>query len=273
MKKDLDIIKSLIKEMSEELRGDQGKLDLAPPFGKLTRADFLALQAKKKADVEEHHNDPNFPGGPMVHALLDKVAKDWGTDSDVYNYLEDVIVSMSNDTNKGINEEDHEVSMGNNSLDSIIQAASDLKAKLGNEEKDIPAWIQDHITNAENYINQAAKNYHEYNEGETVETDMDELPDGEYEEPAGDAEYAEMNITSIMEDLFEAKKKKPSAGLTKKQKSAVVKKAKSGKDIGKKGKGFEKVAAKAAKEYGSEERGKKVAAAAMWKNAAKKAKK
>lgn len=66
--------------------------------------------------------------------------------------------------------------------------------------------------------------------------------------------------------LAEAKKKRPSAGLTKKEKSAVVKKAVAGKDIGKKGKGFEKVADKAAKEYGSKEKGEKVAAAAMWKN-------
>ena len=60
-------------------------------------------------------------------------------------------------------------------------------------------------------------------------------------------------------------KKKPSAGLTKKEKSAVVKKAVHGEDIGKKGKGFEKLAAKAAKEYGSKEKGQAVAAAAMWK--------
>lgn len=70
------------------------------------------------------------------------------------------------------------------------------------------------------------------------------------------------------QDLIEEAKKikKPSSGLTKKQKSAVTKKAKAGKDIGKKGKGFKKVAAKAAKTYGSKEVGKKVAAAAMWKN-------
>jgi len=64
--------------------------------------------------------------------------------------------------------------------------------------------------------------------------------------------------------------KKPSAGMTAKEKSAVVTKAKAGKDIGKPGKGFEKVAAKAAKEYGSKEKGQKVAAAAMWKGQAKK---
>lgn len=81
-----------------------------------------------------------------------------------------------------------------------------------------------------------------------------------------------MNLKALLKEsiLEEAKEKKaevkPSKGLTKKTKSAIVKKAKKGEDIGKKGKGFEKVAKKAAKQYGSEEAGKKVAAAAMWKN-------
>jgi hypothetical protein len=63
--------------------------------------------------------------------------------------------------------------------------------------------------------------------------------------------------------------KKPSAGMTAKEKSSTVKAAKAGKDIGKPGKNFEKVASKAAKTYGSKEKGEKVAAAAMWKNKAK----
>ena len=62
--------------------------------------------------------------------------------------------------------------------------------------------------------------------------------------------------------------KKPSAGMTKKEKSAVVKKAKAGKDIGKKGKGLAAVEKKA-KESGAENP-KAVAAAAMWKSQAKK---
>lgn len=62
-------------------------------------------------------------------------------------------------------EEDHEVSMAQNQLDSIIKHATELKSKIGETEKDIPAWIQDHITNSENYISQAASNYHEYKEG------------------------------------------------------------------------------------------------------------
>ena len=163
--------------------------------------------------------------------------------------------------------EDHEVSMANNSLESIIKSAMELKMKLGGNERDIPGWIQDHITNAENYIDQASQGFHELHSGEH---DMDELPDGTEELPAGDEEDAQMTLQSMMEDLFEAKKKKPSAGLSKKQKSSIVKKAKAGKDMGKKGKGFEKVM-KAAEKGGAKDP-KAVAAAAMWKSQAKKAK-
>ena len=58
--------------------------------------------------------------------------------------------------------EDHEVSMSQNQLDTIIKMATELKAKMGENEKEIPAWIQDHISKAENYISQASGNYHEY---------------------------------------------------------------------------------------------------------------
>lgn len=57
--------------------------------------------------------------------------------------------------------EDHEVSMAQNSLQSIISSASQLINKIGNNERNIPGWIQDHITNAENYIDQANQGYHE----------------------------------------------------------------------------------------------------------------
>jgi len=61
---------------------------------------------------------------------------------------------------------DHEVSMAQNSLRSIVNAAGELMNKMGEDEKDIPAWIQDHITNAANYIRQASENYHEYSQPE-----------------------------------------------------------------------------------------------------------
>jgi hypothetical protein len=86
------------------------------------------------------------------------------------------------------------------------------------------------------------------------------------EKVSGDTPLFEVIKRFIKEEA----KKKPSAGMSEKEKSAVAKKAKAGKDIGKKGKGFEKVASKAAKEYGSKEKGEKVAAAQMWKTQAKK---
>jgi hypothetical protein len=69
---------------------------------------------------------------------------------------------------EGEESQDHEVSMANNSLDTIIKMATELKAKMGEDEKDIPAWIQDHITNAENFISQASSNYHEYGTNEVA---------------------------------------------------------------------------------------------------------
>jgi hypothetical protein len=79
-------------------------------------------------------------------------------------------------------------------------------------------------------------------------------------------ELDESTYGTLKKDMSESKK--PSAGMTKDEKSSLVKKAKSGKDIGKPGKGFDKLAKKAGEKYGSTEKGKKVAAAAMWKNAA-----
>ena len=68
--------------------------------------------------------------------------------------------------------EDHEVSMANNSIDIIIKMATELKAKMGEDEKQIPAWIQDHIAKAENLISQASGNYHEYGDSnESVNED------------------------------------------------------------------------------------------------------
>ena len=61
---------------------------------------------------------------------------------------------------------DHEVSMAISSLKSIIKSSVTLLNKLGNQERDIPGWIQDHITNAENYIDQAAQGFHELNDNE-----------------------------------------------------------------------------------------------------------
>jgi hypothetical protein len=68
-----------------------------------------------------------------------------------------------------------------------------------------------------------------------------------------------MDECSYMEEA------KPSAGMSKGEKSSLAKKAQAGGDIGKPGKSFDKVA----KAAGGGEKGKRIAAAAMWKNAAK----
>jgi hypothetical protein len=60
-----------------------------------------------------------------------------------------------------LKEGDHEVSMAQNSLEAIAKAAIELSQKIGSVERNIPGWIQDHITNAENYIEQAAQGFHE----------------------------------------------------------------------------------------------------------------
>lgn len=56
---------------------------------------------------------------------------------------------------------DHEVSMAQNLLKDIVKNATELMQKIGDDEFDIPAWIQDHISQAQNYINQANTGYYE----------------------------------------------------------------------------------------------------------------
>lgn len=60
--------------------------------------------------------------------------------------------------------EDHEVGMAMGQLQAIHKAAGELEDKIGNEEKDIPAWIQGHITSAYEYLKQANDNFHELEE-------------------------------------------------------------------------------------------------------------
>jgi hypothetical protein len=56
---------------------------------------------------------------------------------------------------------DHEVAMAVSSLEEIAKAIIELRQQLGNTERNIPGWIQDHIAKAENYIEQAAQGFHE----------------------------------------------------------------------------------------------------------------
>ena len=224
----------LMKELNEkDLPGNQEKIaQAAEPKDKITGADFAALRAKK--GVKKEVNTPNPPtdysGKPAIPGLGPIVDVEEGKESELEKYerilhqlqnmnrssnpsdestkrkkIEDLKKKITKLKSKVTEGEDHEVSMAHNSLESVIKSAMELKAKLGDNEKDIPAWIQDHITNAENYINQASKNYHEYSNGEH---DMDELPDGTVELPAGDEEDTEMSLQGLMETIKNKKKRK-----------------------------------------------------------------
>ena len=65
--------------------------------------------------------------------------------------------------------EDHEVGMAQNLLDDIIKNAMELKEKIGDEEMNLPGWIQDHISQSQNYINQANTGYHELSEAAHID--------------------------------------------------------------------------------------------------------
>lgn len=97
-------------------------------------------------------------GSSIKEELTDKQKK---LDVDGDGEIEGSDLAKLRDKNEGTGE-DHEVSMAGGALDDIIKNATELKSKLGEGEKDIPAWIQDHISQAQNFINQANTNYHEY---------------------------------------------------------------------------------------------------------------
>lgn len=61
---------------------------------------------------------------------------------------------------------DHEVGMAINLLDDIIMNAQSLKGKIGTSEKNIAGWIQDHISQSQNFISQANTGYHEIDDKE-----------------------------------------------------------------------------------------------------------
>jgi hypothetical protein len=68
---------------------------------------------------------------------------------------------------EGPESQDHEVSMAGGQLDDIIRNATELKGKIGEKEMNLPGWIQDHISQAMQFINQANTGYHELGDKES----------------------------------------------------------------------------------------------------------
>lgn len=106
-----------------------------------------------------------------------KEDKDIDNDGDVDKsdqYLKNRRDTISKAIKKEGHGGDHEVSMAHSALDDIIKNATELKAKMGSSEKDVPAWIQDHISQAQNFINQASTNYHEHDKPSDAPTELEE---------------------------------------------------------------------------------------------------
>jgi len=79
----------------------------------------------------------------------------------VYNKMTELLKSK---LNEGPETQDHEVSMAGGQLDDIIRNATELKGKVGEKEMNLPGWIQDHISQAMQFINQANTGFHKLGE-------------------------------------------------------------------------------------------------------------
>jgi hypothetical protein len=132
----------------------------------------------KKQLINEAFRLQQLAGIKPINSLNEKLDAVGHEDEDINNdgkvdktdkYLANRRKAVSKNMSEG---EDHEVSMANASLKAIISSASLLMSKLGNNERNIPAWIQDHITNAENYIEQAAQGFHEIDNHEGMENEV-----------------------------------------------------------------------------------------------------
>ena len=155
-------------EENIDLPGNQEKIDVAEPKGKITAADFKKLRSMKKEGQYKHSIDQLLKivqtkkaGPEYKKALMDLInlAKE-KTGKEIHS-IADLKQALDYEEPKIREGADHEVAMAMSSLKEIVSNASQLMDKLGGMERDIPGWIQDHITNAENYIEQANQGFHE----------------------------------------------------------------------------------------------------------------
>jgi hypothetical protein len=177
------------RAMSEDL--DVGHQDDEPKMLKseLARTAKMAAMLYKKIDAyDKIEGEVDFPqwwqskiikaksylqgafdyldGAEMtanIDSMAEKKGRDLDDDGDIDSddYLKAKDIAIKKAKSKKINEGDHEVSMAVSSLEAIAEAIVELRQKLGNQERNIPGWIQDHIAKAENYIEQAAQGFHE----------------------------------------------------------------------------------------------------------------
>jgi hypothetical protein len=162
--------------------------------------------------------------------------------------LDEVLDALISGEIKPTSEQPEEgTSISLSQLEDICRNVEIIKSQIA-EGDIVPDWALQHISVAADNIHEVAVFF----EGEE------------------DLESPEEQDAEDIHMIGEAGK--ASGKMTKKEKSKVVKDIKAGKQIGKPEKGFKEVEKKAEKEYGSKKIATKVAAAAMWKQQAKKSK-
>jgi RNA polymerase-interacting CarD/CdnL/TRCF family regulator len=131
-------------------------------------------------------NESHFKVGDKVKmshggvGVIKSLDKEEGADDEKYYNVElangDVHKHSPNELTKEAN--DHEVKMANGQLLDIAKNASELMKKIGETEKDLPGWIQDHISQAQNFLNQANTGYHELEEAKKYDLGFGSLGNG-----------------------------------------------------------------------------------------------
>lgn len=111
---------------------------------------------KRRKAIAKNIKEENLPY-PLaeLYNLVEKLTAQGVTKDEILRIVNFATASSLNEGG------DHEVAMAQSSLKDIAKAAIELSQKMGGVERNIPGWIQDHITNAENYIEQAAQGFHE----------------------------------------------------------------------------------------------------------------
>jgi len=191
------------------------------------------------------------------------------------------------------NQDDHEAAMARADLYKLANYSFKL-FKMINDGDQLEGWVQAKITKAADYVasvfhfmeyqmkfsdyGRQLENSDMYSESiqaayaqklTEARQKLDKLRNANKKSLESDSDDVMPSKRSKKSDTEVDEAKKPSAGMSKEAKSKVVKQARAGKDIGKPGKMFGKIEA-AAKKSGARNPT-AVAAAAMWKNQAKKA--
>ena len=114
--------------------------------------------ANRRKTIAKNIKEENIPY-PLtsLYELVEKLVAQGVTKDEIITIVNYATAKSDKITEGG----DHEVAMAVSSLKAIAEAIIELRQKLGNDERNIPGWIQDHIAKAENYIEQAAQGFHE----------------------------------------------------------------------------------------------------------------